>query len=233
MRWPGRKGQPRPQIPSSAQEKVTHFHERGVKAASEFWLNGRLVGRVSWESDGTPGTAGGFRDGVRVGYHIDYRDGTVSYAEPFKNGLVHGWTKQFDSRGRLIFMSPFNGGSGTDYWCNDQGRLSEEHPLVHGKPSGFERWWNEDQKTVFSETGWVDGAWHGIKRHWTKGRLDRGYPQFFIRGDRVSKRKYLAAARHDPTQSPYRPEDDSPKRRLPDRFVELKRRLRLKVRRRS
>src|SRR5260370_32765492 len=52
---------------------------------------------------------------------------------------------------------------------------SEEHPLVHGKPSGVERWWDEDQKTVYSETGWVVGAWHGIKRHWTKARPGRAH----------------------------------------------------------
>jgi hypothetical protein len=231
MNWPGREGQPRPQIPSSAREKVTAFSKTGAKAVSEFWLKRRLVGRVSWDEDGRPGIAGGLRNGARVGYQIEYYDGTVSYAEPFKNGLVHGWAKQFDSRGRLIFMSPFKNGTGTDYWCNKHG-LHEEHPLVAGKPSGWERWWNEDQKTVYEETAWLDGAWHGIKRHWTKGLLDHGFPQFFIRGERVSKRKYLAAAGHDPTLPPYRPEDDSPKRRLPDRFVELKRLLRSKVRRR-
>jgi hypothetical protein len=48
---------------------------------------------VSWEPSepsGTPGIAGGFRKGVRVGYHIEYYRGAISYAEPFKNGLVHG-----------------------------------------------------------------------------------------------------------------------------------------------
>jgi hypothetical protein len=144
---------------------------------------------------------------------------------------VHGWAKQFDSRGRLIFESHFRHGTGTDYWCDDRGGLSEGHPMVAGKPSGRERWWY-DGTTVSSETDWLEGAWHGIKREWTKGRLDRGYPQFFVRGERISKRGYVAAARRDPTLPPYRPEDDSPKRRLPERFVELRRRLRSKARRR-
>jgi antitoxin component YwqK of YwqJK toxin-antitoxin module len=209
-----------------AREKVTAFRKPGVKATSEFWLNRRLVGFVSWDEDGKPGIARGLRNGARVGHQIEYYDGTVSYVEPFEDGLVHGWAKQFDARGRLIFMSPFKHGTGTDYWCNEQGLLCEEHPLVAGKPSGWERWWNEDQKTVYQETAWLGGACHGIKREWTKGRLDHGFPQFFIRGQRVRKRKYLVAARRDPTLPPYRPEDDSPKRRLPDRFIELKRRVR-------
>jgi hypothetical protein len=233
MRWPGRKGQPRPRIPASAREKVTAFHETGTKSDSEFWLNRRLVGRAWWDEHGRPGIVSGLRNGVRVGYRVDYRDGTLVYAEPFKDGLVHGWAKQFDSRGRLVFKSPFKNGTGTDYWCDDRGLLCEERPLVAGKRSGCERWWNEDQKTVYEETGWLDGAEHGIKREWTKGRLDRGYPKFFIRGKRVPKKSYAAAARHDPTRPPYRPEDDLPKRRLPHRFIELKRKLKSRARRRG
>jgi hypothetical protein len=232
MRWPGRSGQPRPRIPARAEEKVIQLRESGLKAASEFWLNGRLVGHVSWDEEGTASIAQGIRDGVRVGYQIDYRYGVLTYAEPFKNGFVHGWAKQFDSRGRLIFESPFRYGTGIDYWCDDRGRLCEERPMVAGKPSGWERWWSEDQKTVYEETSWLDGVWHGIKRRWTKGRLERGYPQFFLRGERISKQEYVVAARGDPTLPPYRPEDDSPRRRRPDRFVELKRRLRVKARRR-
>ena len=236
MRWPGRKGQPRPAIPARAEEKILGYDNSGVKERSEFWLNGVRVGFVSWdtsEPSGTPGIAGGYRNGVRVGYQVSYDRGAVTYAEPFKNGLVHGWAKQFDLRGRrLIFESPFRNGTGTDYWCYDDGRLCEEHPLVEGKQSGCERWWNEDQESIYEETHFLNGEWHGIKRHWTRGRLDRDFPQFFVRGKRVSKPKYLAAARRDPTLPPYRPEDDAPARRLPERFIELKRRFREKLKRR-
>jgi hypothetical protein len=236
MRWPRRKGQPRPAIPARAEEKILGYDKRGAKDRSEFWLNGQRVGFVSWdpwEPSGTPGIAGGYRNGVRVGYQISYDRGAVSYAEPFKEGLVHGWAKQFDSRGRLIFESPFKNGTGTDYWCNEKGSLAEEHPLVEGKPSGWERWWNEDEKSIHSETHWLNGEWHGIKREWTRGGLDRGYPQFFIHGKRISKRGYMAAARREPTLPPYRPKDDSSSRRLPERFIELKRRLRANTGRRS
>jgi antitoxin component YwqK of YwqJK toxin-antitoxin module len=236
MRWPRRTGQPRPAIPARAEEKILGYDKRGAKERSEFWLNGKRVGFVSWdpwEPSGTPGIAGGYRNGVRVGYHIVYDRGTVSYAEPFKNGLVHGWAKQFNARGRLIFEGPFKNGTGTDYWCDEKGRLAEEHPLVEGKPSGWERWWSEDQKSIYSETHWANGEWHGIKREWARGRLDRGYPKFYVRGKQISKREYPAAARRDTTLPPYRPEDDSPARRLPARFIQLKRRFREKVKRRT
>ncbi len=215
-----------------AEERIIRFHEAGAKAASEFWLNGHLVGRVSWDKDGSASIVVGLRNGVRVGYQIDYRYGVMVYAEPFKDGLVHGRAKQFESRGRLVFESPFKHGTGTDYWCDDRGGLSEEHPMVAGKPSGRERWWY-DGKTVSSETDWLDGKWHGIKREWTKGRLDRGYPQFFIREKQVSRRRYEAAAVSDRTLPPYRPDEDSARRQIPERFLELKRRLQAKLRRRS
>ena len=111
MRWPGRKGQPRPAIPARAEEKILGYDQHGAKQRSEFWLNGRCVGFVTWdpwESNGTPGIAGGYRNGVRIGYQISYEQGAVSCAEPFKDGLVHGWAKQFDVGGRLIFESPFS-----------------------------------------------------------------------------------------------------------------------------
>jgi hypothetical protein len=142
------------------------------------------------------------------------------------DGLQHGWAKQYDSSGRLLLVSPFKRGTGTDYWCDDQGRLAEEHPLVGGRISGCERWWATDQKTVYSETGWLDGAYHGIWRQWTDGKLDRGFPKFFIRGAQVSKREYLAAARGDPTLTEYARQDDFPKRKLPEQFIQLRRRAR-------
>jgi hypothetical protein len=97
---------------------------------------------------------------------------------------------------------------------------------VAGKPSGTERWWNPDQKTVYSETEWLNGEWHGATRHWTDGRLDRGFPKFFVRGKRVSRRAYLKLAARDPSLPPYRPEADSPARALPKTFLELRQRTR-------
>ncbi|NMO17387.1 hypothetical protein HPC49_06550 [Pyxidicoccus fallax] len=222
-RWPGRPGQPRPSIPARAEERITQWDEDGLKRASEFWLDGACVGRAYWNPDGTPNVATGLRDGAPVGYQIEYHDHGFLYAEPFVDGLHQGWAKQYGRRGRLLLMSPFKRGTGTDYWCDEKGRLAEEHPLVAGKPSGWERWWWEDQQTVYSETHWHAGEWHGITRHWTGGKLDRGYPKFFIHQEQVSKRAYLAAARTDPTLPPYRPEDDSPERPLPERFLELRR----------
>lgn len=231
-RWPGRPGQPQPRIPAQAEEKVLQTDEAGRKTASEFWLNGQCVGRAEWGADGTPWTAMGLRGGHITGHRIDYHGhGTVSYAEPFVNGLPHGWAKQYGRRGGLLLASPFHRGTGIDYWCDPRGRLAEEHPLVGGKLSGCDRWWDENQQTVYRETGWLDGQEHGIHREWMEGRLRRGFPQFFIRGQKVSKREYLSAAQGDSTLPTYTRQEDLPERALPERFLQLRQRVRRKVRR--
>jgi antitoxin component YwqK of YwqJK toxin-antitoxin module len=203
---------------------VVQVDETGNKATSEFWFRGRLVGRAFWDSDGSLCMAVGLRDGVAVGLQIEYRDGAVVYAEPFAKGVIHGLAKQYRRDGRLLLVSPFTQGTGTDFWCDERGRLAEEHPLVQGKPSGTERWWNPDQTTVFSETEWLNGVWHGASRHWTDGRLDRGFPKFYVRGKRIAERAYLRLARQDPGLPPYRPEADSPARTLPKMFLKLRER---------
>lgn len=223
---------PRPSIPPNAREKIVEKDARGVKKRSEFWSRGRLVGRAAWHFDdewGCDVTAIGLRNGRAHGYQIDCRSGKLLYAEPFVDGLVHGWTKQYDEGGRLLIECPFKRGTGVDYWCDDAGELAEEHPMVDGKPSGWERWWS-GRRSVYIETKWLRGEMHGISREWRDGKLERGYPRFFIRNARVSKRKYVAAARSDPTLPPYDPRDDRPARALPKQFLELRDRVKRRSR---
>ena len=226
-RWPGRAAQPQPRIPASAEERVSAVDKAGAKSQSEFWLNGKLVGRAHWNPDGTPSIAVGMRNGALYGHQITYHDDGTLYAEPLVDGLLHGLAKQYDPRGRLLLVSPFRHGTGTDFWCDERGRLAEEHPLLHGKPSGIERWWVEDQRSIYSETQWLDGEWHGVARQWTTGgELDAGFPRFFVRGTKVSKRTYLQTARTDPSLLRYRTADDCPEREVPTTFLKLRQRAR-------
>lgn len=222
-RWPGR---PKPRIPAGATERVTQLDEHGRKTASEFWFRGKLAGRAFWNADGTPCLAYGLRDGVVVGHQLEYEDGAIVYVEPFVEGVIHGLAKQFRPDGELLLVSRFRRGTGTDFWCDAQGCLAEEHPLVRGRPSGTERWWNLDQTSISSETEWLDGEWHGAKREWDDERLLPGFPKFFVRGERVAKRTYLKLAGKDSSLPPYRPEADSPARSLPRSFLELRERAR-------
>jgi hypothetical protein len=227
-RWPGKPGQPRPSIPARAEERVTETYPSGRKRSSEFWLRDELVGRAYWdELDGFLGLAYGLREGRQHGYHVEYIAGTVSFAERFVNGQVHGWTKNYNRTGKLLIECSFTRGTGTDYWCYDDGRLCEEHPSVAGKPSGVERWW-VDEHNVYIEDHWLDGKWHGPRRYWRNGKLEPGFPKFFIKGTRVSKRSFLKASRTDDSLPEYRREEDFPERTLPAEFQRLRERVRRK-----
>jgi hypothetical protein len=83
-----------------------------------------------------------------------------------------------------------------------------------------------DQKSVYSETEWLDGEWHGARREWDDERLVRGFPQFYVRGRRTAKGAYLKLAGQDPSLPPYRREADSPERTLPRSFLESRARAR-------
>lgn len=146
----------------------------------------------------------------------------MSYAEPFVAGKVHGLAKQFDVHGHLMMVSPFVRGSGVDFWCDEEGRLAEEHPLVDGTPSGCHRWWNQDGKSVYSETQYRDGLQHGVSREWSSGKLGSGFPKFFLAGKPVSRRRYLDAGARDSSIPPYRLEEDRPHRKVPSKFSKLK-----------
>jgi antitoxin component YwqK of YwqJK toxin-antitoxin module len=95
---------------------VAKFDALGRKTASEFWLRGQLVGRACWNPDGTPCLAVGVRDGVPVGHQLEFHERGVVYAEPFVDGKLHGLAKQFGIDGRLVLVSPFEHGTGTDFW---------------------------------------------------------------------------------------------------------------------
>ncbi len=155
MDWPASSGLRSPRIPAAAVERTTATDKAGAKLGSEFWHRGKRVGVASWGADGGLHTVEWLRGGVRVGYRIERSfDDTdrISYLEPLRNGRVHGWAKQFDKRGRVVMVCPFKDGTGVDYWCDERGRLSEEHPSVRRLPSGVERWWEPNQKRIWSET---------------------------------------------------------------------------------
>ena len=157
---------------SSLLERVIQRDESGRPLRSQFTSGDRVVVAATWHAGEVA-----FLRSQRWQLSLDGE--RVLYAEPFVAGLLHGWAKQYSSSGHLLMECPFVRGTGTDFWCTDNGALSEEHPLVGGKPSGVERWWG-GARAVYEETHWLDGEWHGPRRHWRDGRLEL---RCFIRGE--------------------------------------------------
>ncbi|HZL18641.1 MAG TPA: hypothetical protein VFG23_12940 [Polyangia bacterium] len=73
-------------------------------------------------------------------------------------------------------------------------------------------------RQLSSETHFIDGKLHGIERSWgVSGKLDRGYPRYWVNDSRVTKRQYVVAAREDRSLPPFHERDNRTKRSLPAR----------------
>lgn len=75
---------------------------------------------------------------------------------------------------------------------------------------------------LWHELHWQEGKYHGIERQWNSAKkLRRGFPQYWIKGDRVTKRKYLRAAEEDLSLPAFRVKDNSPRRKFPSEIEQL------------
>jgi hypothetical protein len=200
-------------IPSEAREKVVKRYGNGLKQVSLYYLDRKLIGHRSWDDEGNLAVEYAIRKKVKHGLFKSYHpNGAASWVTNFVDGKEHGTSRQYDETGKLIGTYRMRYGTGVDLWYLSSGVLSEERHIRNGKWNGYARWWDTDQ-TVWEETHYLDDVEHGIKRAWNRGgRLRRGYPQYFVRGVRVTKCKHLLACSQDPSLPPYRHEDDIPRR---------------------
>ena len=208
-------------IPATAEEHVTRVYPDGAKQRAEYWLDGERVGMRSFFETGELETDLGLRGDRYHGtfYRWDLPGKLIS-ATPYHEGLEHGTAYQWSLDGSLIGSYTIERGTGLDLWwhtCSDGTRgLSEARYYRNGQRHGFEWWICGDQQSVYEEGHYAENHPHGILRQWNRhGKLRRGYPQYYVRGERVTKAKYLRACRHDPTLPPFRPEDNLPARTFP------------------
>jgi hypothetical protein len=184
---------------------------------------GIVVGERSYDQDGTLVVETPLRDGKKHGVELHWHDGgdSLESAEPFHAGLPHGTARQWAEDGGLLGTYTLKHGSGLDLWRSQQCEdglvyLSEVHSLKNGQPHGYEWWLNENQRSVWAERHWQEGQLHRIEREWNlQGRLRRGFPRFYVLGERVNKRAYLKACKADPSLPAFRGEDNAPARSFP------------------
>ena len=207
-------------IPHEAEERVTEVYPDGTRKEVECWLNGQRVGRRHFHASGELRGECAFRVGVQHGmlYRWDEPSKLLS-AEPYENGVPHGTAYQWADDGRLIGTYTLDHGTGIDLWWHDWSdgsvTLAEVHSMQDGAPHGFEWWLNPDER-LWWERHWQRWKLHGIEREWnTRGRLCRGYPRYWVHGERVTKRQYLKAAAQDPSLPPFRAEENEPQRTFP------------------
>ena len=213
----------RSSLPQEAKERILATRLTGPKKfKTEYMLDGKIVGKRQFDENGLLEFECPLRNGVTHGTLYDISDGIVTFAEHYTNGLAHGMAKQWSFDGELIGTYTMKHGTGLDLWRTKDnwghGRvyLHEARYVKEGKWHGFEWWLNEDQKSVHSEHHFWENLQHGIQRIWnSQGRLRRGYPRYWFRNMRVTKRKYLRECAKDSNLPPYRGQDDLPARRFP------------------
>jgi antitoxin component YwqK of YwqJK toxin-antitoxin module len=209
----------RSSIPKSARERVTDRDSSGAKLRAEYILRGKIVGVRWFHEPGEPSFETPLKDDVYHGtvYRWDI-PGILLSSEPYVSGLAHGIARQWSDDGKLIGIYKMKRGTGIDLWwggCNGAFSLSEVHYLKDGRPHGYE-WWLDDDKKVNSERHWRGGLAHGIERDWNaQGRLRRGYPRYYLHGERVNKRRYERACDSDSSLPKFRQKDNEPKRKFP------------------
>ena len=217
----------RSSIPQNAEERVVATRLSGrQRFKTEYILNGEVVGVRQFDENGQLEFERPMKNGVTHGTLYNVVDGVVTFAEPYRNGLAHGIAKQWSIDGEPIGFYTMRQGTGLDLWrCEanwDNGRvfLSEVRYVKEGKWHGFEWWLNEDQKSAHTEHHFWENLQHGIERRWnSRGRLSRGYPQYWVNNKRITKREYLRACGEDPNLPRFRESDNRPRRKFPSEVL--------------
>lgn len=206
-----------PLIPPDAAELVVKRWDDGSKQSAVYTRDGVKVGCRWFEPDGRLTMEYGLRGELKHGPFRTYHDtGAVCEDAFYVEGKEHGEIRQFDEAGKLIGSYRMHHGTGVDLWYARRGVLSEERHLRDGTRDGFERWWNEDQRSVWAECHYRRDTEHGIERRWNeRGRLQRGYPRYYVNGERVSKRQYVRACERDESLPKYCTSEDAHLRQLP------------------
>jgi hypothetical protein len=208
---------PRSDIPLNAVERRVE----GYDDHAECVLDGRVVGQRFYNEHGKMFRETPLKDGKKHGKEIEWNDdGALLSVEPYFEGRIHGLAKQYGQGGKVIGTYRFVHGTGYDIWrwewWEDFAPVSEVHSMQNGALHGYEWWLDPDQRNVHHERHWYEGNYHGIERMWNHRRkLSRGYPKYWIRGEAVTKRQYVKAAKYDKTLPLFRTRDNSPRRRFP------------------
>ncbi len=151
-------------------------------------------------------------------------DGNLISAQPYEQGLQQGTAYQWANDGRLLGTYTMEQGNGFDlWWCEDEdgnATLAEAYTFVDGQLHGYE--WQFSNGQLRTEKHWHQDKLHGIERLWDpKSKLVRGFPHFWLHGERVRKPVYLKAITQDDTLPSLLPEDDNPDRAFPRKIAEL------------
>ncbi len=203
-------------IPAEAEERIEETFASGTPKLASYWIADIQIGRRFWDMDGMLGLEYRMHGEHMHGLFRRWDAGILTHETAYRDGKEHGTARQYDQHGTMIGSYTMIDGTGLDLWFYAAGVLAEERACHDGALHGFERWWNDDNATIYQESHFWHGQEHGVFRRWNAhGRLARGYPQYFIKGRKVTKRQYLQASATDDTLPRFQIADHNPHRTLP------------------
>lgn len=207
-------------IQEGAEERVVSRYPDGTKEKACYYVGDAHVGTRWFTPEGSLDFEMPSKDDRLHGWQYRwYPGGALMSAEPYENGLGHGTAYQWAEDGTLMGSYTLDHGTGIDLWWEDWPEgpvLQEVRYLCNGFRHGWEWWISVDQESIYEEHHFCMGEPHGISREWnSRGRLRRGFPCYFVHGERVTKRQYLALAGRDPSLPPFRAEENEPQRTFP------------------
>lgn len=222
---------PKSDIPQGVKEvEIREYRQLGnlmYFRVAECRLDKVVVGQRAYDEDGRLMRETPLKNGKKHGReYIWDESGFLESMEPYVDGKLHGLAKQYNRNGKIIGTYRFVHGTGFDIWRYEREDgsigISEIFTMQDGSLHGYEWWLRDDQHSIWHERHWQKGEFHGIERMWNReGKLKRGYPKYWIRGQAVDKRAYLRAAVQDKTLPMYKENDNRPQRKFPEEIESL------------
>jgi hypothetical protein len=202
-------------IPKNAQAVVIETHEDGSPECTHYFLKDQKIAAIYWFANGEVEHEFYFRNGQQHGpLRWWYENGQLAWETYYVKGKEHGTSKQWNRKGNLLGTYEMNHGTGVDHWWDEKGRLLEEFHCLDGNRHGRERRFYNRRNQLSEEVYWKAGKLHGISREWNgQGRLRRGFPQYYVNGEKVNRRQYLKACQNDSTLIGFAERDNLPKRK--------------------
>jgi antitoxin component YwqK of YwqJK toxin-antitoxin module len=203
-------------IPQNALEEVIKYSSSEQKESAYYYLDGEKIAYRAWHNNQICMEYAVKNEKMHGLYKTWHDNGNLCELGFYIDGNEHGITKQYDHDGNLIGSYEMHHGTGIDLWYSAKGIISEERHYQNGNLHGYERWWCEDNKTIWSERHFQNGIEHGIYRQWNqKCALCRGYPQYYVKGEKINKQQYIKACKKDASLPKFQEIDNNNYRKFP------------------
>jgi len=207
-------------IPADAVEYATATPAGLRLSRKDYFRDSELVGSRFYNEEGVLEDERAYRNDLSFGReYVWHPSGAMMSVAPFDgHGRQHGTAYQWAEDGKLLGGYTMVQGTGVDLWWqtwpDGTSELAEVHYYRDNERDGYEWWLTGGVPHI--ERHWQHGVLHGVEREWNENdRLQRGYPRFYVNGQRQTRARYLEIAATDSTLPPFREEDNAPERTFP------------------